>query len=168
MFWSGFILISLVPVNSSELQGTELDQTLCISSWSQAGAGASAFSLFARILYFIFLFQTHNSTEKRRWVWRRENWKSLPAPSWGEAPRILTGKPRGHFRLGHFWFSFPSPFPHQTSRRTASGWAGAPSPSPTWWTCWEPLGRRERRRTVTREFLFSAPGLIVISSISFE
>ena len=60
MFWSGFILISLVPVNSSVLQGTELDQTLCIWGWS--------WSLFFIPSYFmiIHLFHFRQKTGRRR------------------------------------------------------------------------------------------------------
>ena len=116
MFWSGFILISLVPVNSSVLQGTELDQTV-------SGAGASAFTLFPptniRIWYFSFSFQTQNRTEKRRdvgWVWRTESWRSLPVPGWGEAHLSLMGETTGRFRFAKF-FLFKKKFrPTNTSQ----------------------------------------------------
>ena len=61
MFWSGFILISLVPVNSGVLQGTELDQTLCIWSWSWN------WSVFFIPLYFIFVHFYLISDRKPRW-----------------------------------------------------------------------------------------------------
>ena len=66
MFWSGFILISLVPVNSSELQGTELDQTLCISSWSQAGLEPELQHFLYLLVFYILYFYFRRITAQRR------------------------------------------------------------------------------------------------------
>ena len=51
-------MISLVPVNSAMLQGTELDQTLCI--WSGDGV------VFFISSYFIFHFYFRHGKEKER------------------------------------------------------------------------------------------------------
>ena len=101
MFWSGFILISLVPVNSDVLQGTELDLSLCI--W---GSMEPELQRFLYFLVFYICWLSFQTQKEKRWVWGTESWRSLPVPSWGGAPPSLMGEPTGRFRFWQILFLF--------------------------------------------------------------
>ena len=127
-----------------------------------------SFSLFPRILYFTFI----SDTEKRRkekMSLKDGKLKKFASSKLRRSASQTDGRAKRSLQVEKFPPFFSSLFTNKPCR-TASWWAGAPSPSPTWWTWWEPPGKMGRRRIVTREFLFSAqaPGLVLLSSRKYH
>ena len=122
-----------------------------------------SFSLFPRISYFTFISDTE---KKEKMSLKDGKLKKFASSKLRRSASQTDGRAKRSLQVEKIppFFSSLSNKPC----RTASWWAGAPSPSPTWWTWWEPPGKMGRRRIVTREFLFSAqaPGLVLVNIIN--